>query len=168
VRELFIAGAILLCTFGTIGMIDGAYLHLHKYKLYARPESYVEHVTHTLRALLFPPLVYLLLYRTSNSALWVAVALVAADLGVTVWDVLIERASRKGLGGLSSLEYLVHVLAVTLNAAATAVLLVARFSSDVSPPEGVRWVALALIAGGGLTAAQHLWLLQPRYRAQTP
>ncbi|HTJ42694.1 MAG TPA: hypothetical protein VL463_11400 [Kofleriaceae bacterium] len=170
----FVAGVVLWCAFALIAMIDGAYLHLFKYRLHTRAESYVEHVTHTLRAVTFPPLVYLLVYqRSAGIALWAATALVVVDVVIEAWDVLIERRSRAGLGGLSPFEYLIHVLSITLNSAGTALLLIARPASawrwdaaaGAPPPDVVRWIALALIAGGVCTAIQHLWLLQPKYRA---
>ncbi len=174
---LFVAGAILLACFAGIGMIDGAYFHLWKYKLHTRPDSHVEHITHTLNAILFPPIVYLLLYRDSAGiALWAAVALVVVDIGIESWDVLIERASRSTIGGLSSLEYWIHTIAISLRIGGIGVLFAARPVSAWSlsspselagePPSIVRLAALVLIVGATITAAQHLWLLQPKYRAK--
>jgi len=124
---LFIAGAGLLAAFAGIGMIDGAYFHIVKYKLHTRRESFVEHITHTLNAIFFPPIVYLLLYRDSAGlALWAAAALVVVDVGIESWDVLIERCSRSSLGGLTPVEYWIHMMAVTLRIGGMAVLFAAR------------------------------------------
>jgi len=174
---LFIAGAGLLAAFAGIGMIDGAYFHIVKYKLHTRRESFVEHITHTLNAIFFPPIVYLLLYRDSAGlALWAAAALVVVDVGIESWDVLIERCSRSSLGGLTPVEYWIHMMAVTLRIGGMAVLFAARPLAAWSlsapsvlsgePPHAVRLVALVLIVGATITAAQHVWLLQPRYRAR--
>lgn len=157
-------------------MIDGAYFHIWKYKLHTRPESHVEHITHTLNAILFPPIVYLLLYRDSAGlVLWLAAALVVVDVGVESWDVLIERASRASIGGLSSLEYWIHMMAVSLRIGGMGVLFAARPTSAWSfgapatlgePPAFARVVALLLIGGAIVTAVQHLWLLQAKYRVR--
>lgn len=173
--QLVIAGALLFCCFSAVALVDGTYFHIWKYKLYMRPESFWEHVTHTLNAALFPPTVFLLLYRNvAGRALWLAVVVIAADMAVESWDVLIERASRASLGGLTPIEYLCHVFAVTFRVGGIAVLLASKSAAawrwsapsrlpDVAPA-AVRWIALALIAGSALTAAQHVWLMQPRFR----
>ena len=44
------AAAVCFALHALVAMIDGAYFHLYKYKLHTRPESLLEHVTHTLRA----------------------------------------------------------------------------------------------------------------------
>lgn len=174
-NHLFAAGAVLFACFATIAMLDGAYLHIYKYKLHTRRESYVEHVTHTLHAILFPAIVFLLLFRNrAGLALYAAVVIVLVDVGIESWDVLIERDSRASLGGLSPLEYWIHVIAITLRVAGIAVLLalkpVAAWRPDASwllveqPPQWVQWTALALIIGGAFTALQHTWLLRSKYR----
>ena len=92
----FVVGAVLLVAFALVAMIDGSYFHIYKYKLHTRPESRVEHLTHTLNAALFPPSVYLLLYRSHGGVvLWGTLALVAADVAVESWDVFIEKASQR-------------------------------------------------------------------------
>jgi len=169
----FVAGAILFCAFAAVGMVDGAYFHIWKYKLHARVESRKEHVTHTLNAILFPPIVYLLLYRDCGGiALWAAALLVVVDVAIESWDVLIERASRAAIGGLSSVEYWIHTMAITLRIGGIGVLLAAhptyawRFDAPATlagePPALVRVVALVLIAGASVTAVQHVWLLRTK------
>ncbi len=173
-ERLYVAGAVLLALFSGIAMVDGSYFHIIKYKLHTRPESRTEHLTHTLNAFLFPPMVYLLLYRPhAGAALWAAVFVVAADVAVESWDVFIEKASRESLGGLTPTEYWVHVMAITLRVAGIAVLFAARpvaawslsapLVLGADPPGLVRIVALVLMGGGAFTALQHAWLLQPRY-----
>ncbi len=43
-------GALFFLLHAMVGSIDGVYLHLKKYKLHTHPDSFHEHVSHTLRA----------------------------------------------------------------------------------------------------------------------
>lgn len=102
---------VCLLAFTAIAGIDGLYFHLHRYRLYARPESRREHRLHTYNAVLFVPLVVLLFCLEPRGALlWLSVLLSLASLGIEILDVLCENESRRGLGGLTSIEYLMHFL----------------------------------------------------------
>lgn len=50
---------ILLAAFAVLAIIDGFYLHIFKYQLHNHPKSKFEHLTHTVRAVLFPLIVRL-------------------------------------------------------------------------------------------------------------
>ena len=174
-HQLVIA-ALLIDLSATIAIVDGAYLHLYKYRLYARSDSRLEHATHTARAVLFGPMVYLLFARCfAGAVLWATLALVLVDFAIQSWDVLIERASRSGLGGLSSLEYWIHVATITTHVAAVTLVLAARPAEawslsapavlPVAWPVIARWSALGLVPGAAGLAVLHLWLAQARYRA---
>ena len=171
-----VVAALLIDLSATIAIVDGVYLHLYKYRLYARPDSVTEHLTHTLRAVLFAPMIYLLFGRCfAGPVLWATLALVLVDFAIQSWDVLVERASRGSLGGLTSLEYWVHVAAITTHVAAVTLVLAARppaawslSAPAVLPgewPAIAHWSALGLVPGAAGLAVLHLWLLQPRYRA---
>lgn len=173
-EHLVYAALALLVAFTLVAAVDGLYLHLWTYRLHARADSRTEHLTHTLHACLYPVWVYLLFIRHSGGALlWLALAVVLVDFAVESWDVLIERRSRAGLGGLSSGEYWLHVVAITLRVAAIALVLAARPPAAWTPgaawtygpahPPLVAWTAAALVVLSLPTAAQHLWLLRPRY-----
>lgn len=163
----------LLVVFALLSAIDGLYFHLWKCRLHARPESRREHLLHTFRSLFFPAIV-LTLYAQPSAGfiLWVGVGLVVLDAGVEFWDVWIERDSREAWGGLSSAEYLLHVLLTILRTASLALNLVAR------PIEAWYWSTPGLVAGSNAALADfvtrsilpgaigvallHLWLLLPR------
>ena len=114
---MIIASTLLLLGFVLLSTVDGVYLHLWRYRLWARADSRREHGLHTARALLFAPIVLLVFAApTAGVMLWSGVALLAIDQVFEVLDVLEERRSRDGLGGLSSGEYLVHAMLVTLRA----------------------------------------------------
>jgi hypothetical protein len=173
---MLLAGAVCFALHALVAMIDGAYFHLYKYKLYARRESVVEHVTHTLRAATMAISAFLFFAKNIGGLLlWAGIALLVVDLGIETWDVLIERDSRASLGGLSSAEYLSHAHAILLYAASFALVLAAKpagaFSSTaplVLPqayPSLVVWLGYAISAGAAITTVQHVVLLQPRYRS---
>jgi hypothetical protein len=165
---LVTASTLLLIAFVLLSMVDGLYIHLWRLRLHARPESYREHLWHTARAILFAPAVVLVFAApTAGIALWAGVALLAIDEVVEVLDVVAERASRASLGGLSSAEYAVHVLLVTLRAAAVVLALAARpaeaWALDAGYSLGVYpgWIATLvhqLVPGAIAAAALHVWL----------
>ena len=176
-EHLMSAATVFLMIFGVVAAFDGLYLHLWKYRLYARPESRREHKLHTAQGALFVPLVYFLFYQDSGGwALWAGVLFLAAEQVVEVWDVLDERDSRAGLGGLSSAEYAAHVIAITARTAAVALALAAKPLTAWSPDAplvtgpGHAWassVAMQMIVGNILVVGLHVWLMLPRYRRQT-
>lgn len=175
VNDRITIAVVLIALSATVAIADGVYFHLIKYKLYARRESIAEHLTHTLRAVLFGPMIYLLFGRCFGGlALWGALGMVLVDFAIQSWDVLIERTSRSVLGGLSSLEYWIHVVAITTHVAAVTLVLAARPASawstsapTVMPgawPAIARFATLGLVPGATGLALLHLWLLRPRYR----
>jgi hypothetical protein len=167
-NPLVTASTILLLLFVVLSLVDGLYIHLWRLRLHARPESYREHLWHTGRAVLFAPAVILVFAApTAGLALWMGVALFALDEVVEMLDVLAERASRASLGGLSSAEYAVHVVLITLRAAAVALALASRpaaaWSLDAAHVAGAYPDVIAtpvhqLVPGAVAAAALHIWL----------
>jgi hypothetical protein len=167
-NPLVTASTILLFLFVVLSMVDGLYIHLWRLRLHARPESYREHLWHTGRAVLFTPAVMLVFATpTAGLALWIGVALFALDEIVEMLDVLAERASRASLGGLSSAEYAVHVVLITLRAAAVALALASRpagvWSLDATDvagayPDVIATPVQQLVPGAVAAAALHIWL----------
>jgi hypothetical protein len=167
---MFTAALICLEVFAAVAMIDGLYFHLMKYRLFARPDSQYEHRLHTLHALMFPILVLFLFLRdVSGQFLWIVVGLVAIDFGVEMLDVVCERASRAAIGGLSSSEYAVHVVAITSRVAAFTLALASRPAAAWTISGGsihVRAISTiadvvcwSIAAGGMAMAVVHLWLM---------
>jgi hypothetical protein len=102
----------MLMAVSLIGIIDVAYFHLYKFRLFAQPGSVAEEVTHLARHLTFLGIVATILFvRPVELAGQIVIALFAFDVVNTAVDVVLERRSRETLGGLPSLEYLLHVLA---------------------------------------------------------
>jgi hypothetical protein len=143
------------------------YLHLWRYRLHERPESLREHWLHTLRALLFPGiLATLFLSPPQGAVLWFGIGLVVADQGAELWDTLSERDSRASLGGLSSLEYALHLVLTTVRVAAITLVLAAvpaggwalGASAAAEHPALARAIVEGLLPGALAIAALHVWL----------
>lgn len=175
-ERLIVAGTVFLVLFAAVGAYDGLYLHLWKYRLYAREESLYEHKLHTAVAFLFVPVVWLLFSGNFGGlALWTAVIFVIVSFVVELMDVLEENDSRASLGGLSREEYAAHVVAITSRVAAVALALAAKplaawsLSSPLvlgaEYPDWLTFVGEQVLFGNVAVGALHLWLMRRRFRA---
>lgn len=102
------ASIVLIALFAALAGYDGVNLHLVRYRLWARPESRLEHRVHTLRAILFPAILVLVFTGRTGLWLWAGIAIVLVDTVIEAFDVAIEPASRARLGGLSATEGVIH------------------------------------------------------------
>ena len=156
----------LMVAFFAVAAVDGVYFHLWKFRLFARPDSRVEHALHTARALLAPPIVWLLYIAPPGPLLAVGL-LIGVDQLAAVVDVLIEPKSRKSLGGLPRTEFQAHVLATIVHIGALALAIVGRLQlvTDATPAIAmhVKVIALALVTGATAVAALHVALLHPAF-----
>jgi hypothetical protein len=145
----------LLMLASLVGAVDVLYFHLYRFRLYQRPESVYEELTHLARAGLFIAVVATIAFSDGSPAARLAVvAMIALDLANSVLDVLLERRSRASLGGLPSFEYLLHILGTFLSGAAAALFV------TQSGPTGFTPVAMssfdlvraygAIVVGGAL------------------
>ena len=161
--------SILLAVYAVAGAIDGIYLHLWKYRLFAHEASRREHHLQTIHTVLFTIVVGTLYVAPSAGLLlWAGVGAFAASFVVAVLDVLEERGARASLGGLTPREYALHVGLTALNAASIALVLAARPAAawsldapvllDAALPELSRTIALNLLSGAVLTALAHVVL----------
>lgn len=176
---LLSASAILWALALAIGSADGLYFHLWKYRLHARIETRSEHVAHTWRALLLPPVLWLALLGSGmplGIRIGGLVALAAIDWTIGIWDALLERRSRQTLGGLPHHEYLVHLIATGVHSGAE-VLSIASLSVALASGESASAFAstsLASAAGFVLVpssvavALVHVVLLHPRFASSRP
>lgn len=165
---MIVTSTVLLIGFVVLSTFDGVYLHLWRYRLWARDASRREHWLHTARALLFAPTVVLVFAApTAGLMLWAGVSLLVIDQVFELLDVAEERRSRAGMGGLPSGEYLVHAVLVTMRAAAVALALAARpeaaWALDApatigAHPAWVRFAVYQMVPGAIVVAAVHVWL----------
>jgi hypothetical protein len=167
---LFLLSLICLIAFVILATYDGVYLHLWKYELFNWNESLFEHKTHTIRAILFPIIVWLLFIQSSLIAFWIALALVAIDLVVLGIDAYSEKESREFMGGLPKWEYILHLFANSFHFAAIVLIIATRieinelgitYSSEFSLNksfETVQLIALNILPGAIMLGIVHLLL----------
>lgn len=160
-----------LSLFTIVAMIDGVYLHLWRYRLYARAEARGEHALHAARAVLFvPALVWVFTGDTSGLVLWLGLAAIAVDFVIQILDTRFEADSRSFQGGLPRGEMAVHVVAALSHFALIVTSLLARpaqaFAGSVPIDAGlapfVRDAVVNVFLGGAvLMAVVHVGLLHP-------
>lgn len=157
---------------------DGFYLHIFKYSLFNQKESLFEHKTHTIRAILFPLIVWLLfLNETSLIGFIIGVFLVVLDLVVLAIDAFSEKESRKFMGGLPKWEYIVHlfsngfhfsaiilVLALKLNITDSSIYFLNTLS-DSTAENLFQLVSVNVIPGAIILALLHVLLLENKTRS---
>ena len=136
-----------------IALIDGVGVHLVRERLHRRPESRTEHLLHTGRAFLFPPILF---FFFGGAGFSLGIVFLALDQVLEVADMAIERRSRAYSGGLRTSEYLLHGTALTLRGAAIAFSVAAATPS----PAVVSFVEL-LLPGAILGAILHVVLMVP-------
>ncbi len=111
---------IVLLTAGPLGALDVIYFHLWKFRLFERPESVKEEITHLFRGYLVPIATgILLLGRPEGAWFWLVFGLFAFDGLNTLLDVVFEPASRAPRI-VPPKELAIHFLGTTLMGAAWA------------------------------------------------
>jgi hypothetical protein len=169
----FLVAIVLLVLFAILGMYDGFYLHIFKYKLYQHAESKGEHITHTIRALLFPAILYFLYLRNDAFGFYLGLIFLGIDVAVTIIDAYVEKDSRTFMGGLPRGEYIIHLLVNGFHFAAIAVFLLIKIRlSDsgftlINNHETIPfynsfiWLVENLIPGAIVMALIHLFVAIP-------
>jgi hypothetical protein len=164
---LFTASLVFWALALLIGGIDGLYFHLWRFRLYAQPESRLEHLAHAARAVLVVPTLWVAFFADVGSRIAVLLTLIGADLAVAIWDVFLERRSRTAMGGMPHFEYFVHVAVTALHSAAEAVTVSALLVTGGPAPRGIlsNMVLVAMLAVSVGAALLHLLLVLPRFSA---
>jgi len=146
----------LLGIVAPIGAFDVLYFHVWKFRLFARPASRAETATHVVRSVLIGVVALLLAEYEPRGRWYLAVtALLALDFANTLLDVWLEPASRKDLGGVPRLEYLIHVIGATAGGAVLAAFValgrgLATLPTELHPttlPGFLVWNARAIAVG---------------------
>lgn len=162
---------ILLVAFASLAIVDGFYLHIFRYQLHNQKESRSEHLTHTIRAILFPAIVYFLfLKQNSAMSFYIGISLVFIDMIVLTIDAYIEKDSRAFMGGLPRWEYILHLFVNGFHFSAIAVFLVVKLNFSDNGIEIVadlsylknflffKFIVFNLIPGAILLAFIHVFI----------
>jgi hypothetical protein len=170
---------VLLLLFSALALYDGFYLHIFKYKLHNYSESKTEHLTHTIRALFFPAILYFLfLKQDCNTSFTIGLVIVVLDIIVMAVDAFIEKDSRKFMGGLPRWEYILHLFVNGFHFASIAVFLSIKLGYEnnqiaiLSPIDQYQnyeifhAVVINLLPGAILIAVLHLLLCIPKTRTR--
>lgn len=167
----FTIATVLLVLFSLLAISDGLYLHLIKYRLYGHEESKFEHLTHTIRALLFPAILYFLFLSQNATTFYFGLVVVLLDVLTLVIDAYVEKDSRQFMGGLPRWEYIIHLMVNGFHFASIAVFLVLKLQlegseiiirNDLNGLRGYNnfsWLVETLIPGGIILGLLHLMLI---------
>lgn len=169
---LFYLATISLVLFMILATYDGFYLHIWKYQLFHREESIFEHKTHTIRAVLFPLIMwFLFLNETSWLGFLIGIALVVFDMIVLAVDAYSEAESRSFMGGLPKWEYIIHLFSNAFHFAAIILVLSLKltitetglqFVSSYSASPGYElfiFISAQMIPGAIILALLHFILM---------
>ena len=174
----FILSIVLLIAYSLLALFDGVFLHLYKYRLYEHKESKFEHLTHTVRAILFTGiLIALFINIEDNRWFLLGTALVVADMITLIIDAYVEKDSRHFMGGLPRWEYIIHLLVNGFHFASIAVFLVIKINLDsngitltnnfqqVESFHIFRAIAVNLLPGVMLISLLHILVYFPRFNS---
>jgi hypothetical protein len=102
---------VLLLFIALLGAFDVFFFHRHHCRLSARAESRTEVWIHVARGFVYALQLWAVpTLRFQGRFYALFVALFVADVAIAIADVLVEPASRRGLGGLPPGEYLMHIV----------------------------------------------------------
>lgn len=170
----FITAIILLAAFVLLALSDGVYLHLMRYKLYAHAESRNEHISHTVRAILFPVILFFLYLGSSDTSFYIGLTVVVIDILILGADAYMEKDSRGFMGGLPRWEYILHLMVNGFHFASIAVFVVIKVKlnakglvlvhdfQNVPQYHLFKTMVGQLIPGGILMGLLHIALLFPK------
>lgn len=166
----FLISIILLLAFALLAIIDGFYLHIFKYQLFNHKESKFEHLTHTIRAILFPLIVYFLfINQNCMTSFYLGILFVLTDILVLGIDAFVEKDSRSFMGGLPKWEYILHLFVNGFHFASIAVFFTLKLSiiensieinqdlSNFKNFELFQFVAINLLPGAIIIALLHVF-----------
>lgn len=170
---LYFLSAICLVLFMVLATYDGFYLHIFKYELFNHKESYVEHKIHSIRAILFPIIVWFLFIDTTSLGFLIAIIAVLIDLIVLGIDAYSEKDSRTFMGGLPRWEYIVHLFANSFHFASIILIIASKIkiqnniiqltynTADSLGGELIHFIAINIIPGAIILAIIHVLLSFP-------
>lgn len=124
---------LILLVAGPIGATDVIYFHLWKFRLFERPESVKEEITHIIRGIVTPTAgAILLLGQPQGLWFWAVAALFACDSLNSLADVLLEPASRAPRG-VPAPELATHFVGTSLMGAASGIFMFSGWGQHLRP-----------------------------------
>lgn len=124
---------LVLLVAGPIGAIDVVYFHLWKFRLFERPESVKEEITHLIRGIVAPTTTGILLLGYPRGLwFWTVAATFAIDSLNSFLDVIFEPGSRSPRGVPPS-ELAIHFVGTSMMGAAWALFMVYGWNSRLEP-----------------------------------
>lgn len=124
---LILSGLLILVAL--LALFDGLYLHLIRYQLQNQADSRLEHLTHTVRAIFFPIILYLLFLNHNQAISFITGSLVVfLDIVALGIDAFSEKDSRAFMGGLPRWEYILHLFVNGFHFALIAVFLAVKIN----------------------------------------
>jgi hypothetical protein len=171
---LYYLSALCLLLFMVLATYDGFYLHIWKYELFSRKESVFEHKTHTIRAILFPLVVWFLFINNDATSFWISIVLIGLDFIALGIDAYSENDSRKSIGGLPKWEYILHLFANSFHFAAIFLILATKIEitetgliinelvNDSSAQQLIKVISINMIPGAIVLGFVHLILMFPK------
>lgn len=127
---------VLTMIVAPLGAIDILYFHVLKFKLYDRADSRLETVIHIMRGILFSAGAFILLnYKPAGAWFWITGLIFILDFVNSIADVAIENDSRRTLGGLPSLEYVIHTIGSTFAGAIAVSFFISGWEYRLLPTE---------------------------------
>jgi hypothetical protein len=169
-----IISSLFLILFVVLALYDGFYLHILKYQLYNQTQSKTEHITHTIRAVFFPAILYFLfLKQDSNASFIIGITIVLLDILVLAVDAFVEKDSRNFMGGLPRWEYIIHLFVNGFHFSSIAVYLSIKLTfkngeimiSHITPSsifELYNTLIINLLQGAIIMAILHILLCIPK------
>ena len=151
---------ILLVLWSLVGSFDASYYHDKRFSLHLYSDSIKEHLFHTVRATCYPIIVFSLFYKNFTGIIfWIGVLAVIVDTIFFLLDSFEEKNSRKKWGGLSHGEYVTHLISNSLHYCAITTMLISKIflPNYGSYPIYLSGISIVFVAGGILTAVQHIW-----------
>jgi hypothetical protein len=125
----------LLFVLGCLGAADIFLFHSVAHGIRSHPDSRWELVTHSLRGPTYGALFLLVPnFVMQGFFAWLLPFLLAVDVAISVWDFVLERASRQFLGGLPTGEYVLHMVMAMVFGALAAVVGGESISRAFGPP----------------------------------
>lgn len=124
---------MILLTAAPVGACDVIYFHLWKFRLYQRPQSVKEEITHIIRGFVVPAIAGTLLFgRPEGLWFWVVAGLFALDGFNTLLDVIFEPGSRLP-NIVPPSELAIHFIGTTMTGAAWATFMFGGWTTRWNP-----------------------------------